>query len=667
MTIRRKLVLSSSLLILLAFTIIFGFVSIQFNQSNEKEELKYIETLSTSIKTDLQTQMDNTLISVKSIANNPEIQRLFYEGNRESLLDLLLPVYEPIKSEVAQFQFHLPDSTSFLRLHSPAKYGDSLKDFRITVNSANQEKVDTVGIEEGLAGYGLRVVVPMFYNSQHTGSVEYGNDFGINYVNNIRDKFGLENFLYRYPADNVSTDGKQILAGSIETDNHQISDTNYEKILLGEPIFEITSDKNIGLLLIPNPDFQGEITSYTKLIIDRADVVRSSRFMTINLSVIFIISLILMIGLLNRLLNVNIFKPLNAITDIINKQADLDFTFDDESLMTAYLERKDEMGVIATSLYNMKNSVREFIIKTIDSSEQVASSAEELTATTQQSAIASDEVARAIEEIAKGASGLAKDAEISFSNVEDMESLLEKNKEYLKELNFAANDIDTQKEEGFEILRDLVEKTKQNNEASQMVYDIIVKNHESAEKIETASEMINSISEQTNLLALNAAIEAARAGESGKGFAVVAEEIRKLAEQSNSFTKEIKLVIEELKSNSQNAFDKVQEVTTIVESQTESVKDTESKFILIAQAIELVESAIEKLNNSDELINDNKNNLLIQIQNSTAISEENAAGTQEASASMEEVSANIEEISNSSDLLAKVAEELQVLIEEFRV
>lgn len=73
---------------------------------------------------------------------------------------------------------------------------------------------------------------------------------------------------------------------------------------------------------------------------------------------------------------------------------------------------------------------------------------------------------------------------------------------------------------------------------------------------------ISSISGQTNLLALNASIEAARAGEAGKGFAVVAEEIRKLAEQTQSLTANMGEFVERIKEASGKS---VNSVNTAVE------------------------------------------------------------------------------------------------------
>lgn len=360
-------------------------------------------------------------------------------------------------------------------------------------------------------------------------------------------------------------------------------------------------------------------------------------------------------------------KPIIAVTNRMESLAQLDFTIGKHMEAAKNLERKDEIGTMTRALRHMRDNVCDFIAKTAETAQQVAAASEELTATSQAASVSSEEVAKTIEEIARGASDQAQDTESTAMNMEQMGGLLEQDGQYLQSLNKAVVDIDKEKENGFLILKDLIDKTAMSSEAAQSIAEVILRNNESAEKIESASDMIQSIADQTNLLALNAAIEAARAGEAGRGFSVVADEIRKLAEQSNRFTEDIRKVIDELKIQSQKAVQSVEEVKQIVDSQSISVGETESRFKGIAKAIDDMKGIIVALNQSAEQMLDNKNEIIGLTQNLSAISEENAASTEEASATIDAQVANIEDIAKSGEALAIIAEELQVLIQKFKI
>ncbi|GED65223.1 methyl-accepting chemotaxis protein [Lysinibacillus fusiformis] len=396
--------------------------------------------------------------------------------------------------------------------------------------------------------------------------------------------------------------------------------------------------------------FEGDITKVTNEILFKE---------IITVSVGCLIIILLMIIILNKM-----FKPLLLAVDKCNEMGKGEFT---ELINLKYTSRNDEVGKLTHALNEMQNNFVDLLNEISLTSKKVTASSEELKDATSISLESSKDLSSTVEDIAKGAVEQAKDTEYGTTSIGELGVLIENNQGHLENLNKFVDEVSNIKDESLLILKELVATTEENNMAANEIYTIILTTNESSGKIQNASQMIRTIAEQTNLLALNAAIEASRAGEAGKGFAVVADEIRKLAEQSNQFTKEIATVIGDLTGKTGQAVQTMQEVNNLVNSQTKSVETTNGKFEDVAVSIEKIKTVIEDLYNLGNNMGEKKDEVIDILQNLSAISEENAAGTEEAAAYLQNQTNSIYEVAHSSEELAKLANTMEENVSKFTI
>jgi methyl-accepting chemotaxis protein len=180
-------------------------------------------------------------------------------------------------------------------------------------------------------------------------------------------------------------------------------------------------------------------------------------------------------------------------------------------------------------------------------------------------------------------------------------------------------------------------------------------------------QVIESIAEQTNLLALNAAIEAARAGEQGKGFAVVADQVRKLAEESQSSIGKIRTIIKDIQNTTNIAVSSAKNATDTINDQNESVQNTSNIFNDILKIVNLIAQEIQGISSSTDGVKGAGENIQQDMERILAVSEQTAASTEEVTASTEEQATYSENIVNEVEKLSTLAEELKRYITRFKI
>lgn len=337
------------------------------------------------------------------------------------------------------------------------------------------------------------------------------------------------------------------------------------------------------------------------------------------------------------------------------------------SVQPIVVKNEDEVGQLARNFGEMIHQMRIMVTQVQTSSEQVAASAEQLTAGAEQSNRAIEQITNTIHEVAAANDKQFHSVKSSSQAIHEMSVSADHIAGSVQSVSTTAEQTSQKALEGTQAIQSAIHQMNSVHHTFDQLSAVVGGLGNRSGEIGQIIEVITGIASQTNLLALNAAIEASRAGEQGRGFAVVADEVRKLAEQSSQSAQRVAELISSIQEETDKAVQLMDAATQevgkgmgLVNGAGETFQQIRTSVSAVASQVREVTQAVKQMSAGTEQLNHSTRYI-------TQIAEETALGTQHVSSATEEHLASTEEITASASSVAKMAEELQVLIQKFKV